>query len=218
MVCVAVRIWKSTRDGAWQTPALICTGSFIVALLPAGNAPAYQTGLLTAGLACFCLEQGDARLSAPIITGALVGLAFGEACGSSGVGVYYSGSLAAVAIYSTVLCLFFAVVALAISGLYVVSVIGGALEDAASAASHARPEKTSDRLRLFLASRGLNETQCSVALMTLDGFPRQSIAHKLRLSMGSVNSARAVIYKCFNVHTRSELLDAIDTAMGKKGI
>lgn len=218
VACVGIHIWQSKQAGAWRAPALICGASLVAAALPAGNAPTYQAGLVMTGMACFRLQRSDAnpRLPSWFAAGILAGLVVGEACGSSGVGVFYSGGLSAVATYSTAICLLIAIAALAVSGLYAATEVENSLEVAAGGASRARPAKATERLRLFLASRGLNETQCQVAVMTLDGFPRRGIARELQLSMGSVNSARAAVYKCFNVHTRSELLTAIDAAMGKR--
>lgn len=218
VTCAGIHIWHSRRIGKRRTTALICGISLVAMVLPAGNAPAYQAGSVMAGIASFCLQRGNANEGLPNLfaAGILVGLVVGEACGSSGIGAFYTGSLVAVATYSTAICLLIVIVALAISGLYAASTIESVQEAAASDASQALSTKTAERLRLLLASRSLNETQCQVAMMTLDGFPRRSIARKLHLSMGSVNSARAAVYKCFSVHTRAELLAAIDAAMGKK--
>lgn len=170
------------------------------------------------GMACFRLQRSDAnpRLPSWFAAGILAGLVVGEACGSSGVGVFYSGAYplwrpirrqSACSSRSP----------RSRSPAFTPRPRSKTpLEVAAGGASRARPAKATERLRLFLASRGLNETQCQVAVMTLDGFPRRGIARELQLSMGSVNSARAAVYKCFNVHTRSELLTAIDAAMGKR--
>lgn len=62
-----------------------------------------------------------------------------------------------------------------------------------------------ERVRHYLQSRGLNETQAEVLLHIAQGKNSTAIARELMVSRGTVNSARAAGYKILNVHTRTQL-------------
>lgn len=70
------------------------------------------------------------------------------------------------------------------------------------------------RVRAYLVSRGLSETQVSVAVLTMRGLSRSQVAVRLNIAGGTVNSARYQAYRVLGVHTRRELCRVVRKGMG----
>lgn len=82
----------------------------------------------------------------------------------------------------------------------------GGLSDGEGAAG--RPV-TDERVRAYLVSRGLGETQIEVMMMTMAGSSRSEIARRLTIAVGTVNSSRYMAYRALGVHTRAGFRDAV---------
>lgn len=82
----------------------------------------------------------------------------------------------------------------------------GGLSDGEGAAG--RPV-TDERVRAYLVSRGLGETQIEVMMMTMAGASRSEIARRLTIAVGTVNSSRYMAYRALGVHTRAGFRDAV---------
>lgn len=82
----------------------------------------------------------------------------------------------------------------------------GGLSDGEGAAG--RPV-TGERVRAYLVSRGLGETQIEVMMMTMAGASRSEIARRLTIAVGTVNSSRYMAYRALGVHTRAGFRAAV---------
>lgn len=68
------------------------------------------------------------------------------------------------------------------------------------------PSFDGNRLRSYLAGRGLNETQTEVLIATARGKTAPSIAAELHYASGTVSSARDAGYRLLRVHSRTQLV------------
>lgn len=94
--------------------------------------------------------------------------------------------------------------------------------DVIGARPFARPKEmidsghSTDRKRIvsYLNGRGLNELESQVVLLTALGMDRNSISMELNVSVGTVNSYRALSYRALGVHSASELRTLLEKEAG----
>lgn len=70
--------------------------------------------------------------------------------------------------------------------------------------------KFSDRAEHYLYSKGLTSTQVEVAMRIARGMPSRQISEELNYARGTINSARAAIYKLLKVNSRIQLIELLD--------
>ena len=70
--------------------------------------------------------------------------------------------------------------------------------------------KFSDRAEHYLYSKGLTSTQVEVAMRIAKGMPSRQISEELNYARGTINSARAAIYKLLKVNSRIQLIELLD--------
>ena len=68
----------------------------------------------------------------------------------------------------------------------------------------------SDRTEHYLCSKGLTSMQVEVAVRIAEGMSSRQISEELNYARGTINSARAAIYKLLQVNTRVELIELLD--------
>lgn len=70
--------------------------------------------------------------------------------------------------------------------------------------------KFRDRAKHYLYSKGLTSTQVEVAMRIAKGMPSRQISEELNYARGTINSARAAIYKLLKVNSRIQLIELLD--------
>ena len=70
--------------------------------------------------------------------------------------------------------------------------------------------KFSDRTEHYLYSKGLTSTQVEVAMRIAKGMSSRQISEELNYARGTINSARAAIYKLLQVNSRIQLIELLD--------
>ena len=74
------------------------------------------------------------------------------------------------------------------------------------------------RIVSYLNGRGLNELESQVVLLTALGMDRNSISMELNVSVGTVNSYRAISYRALGVHSASELRTLLEKEAGFRAV
>ena len=166
--------------------------------------------LLDGALPAGALRRAGAWACVCVGAGCLVGLVVGDACSdflTLTVPAVASPDLAEVSLhYLTVVpsALFAASAVLAVwccRQLYAAALVPDSkVIDSA---------KDRERVRHALMGRGLNETQAAVALAIVDGKTSAQISEELNYSRGTINSARAAVYRRLDVHSRLQLVETV---------
>lgn len=76
--------------------------------------------------------------------------------------------------------------------------------------AHFDSAKFNDRVEHYLYSRGLTSTQVEVAVRIAKGMSSRQISEELNYARGTINSARAAVYKLLQINTRVELIELLD--------
>ncbi len=73
---------------------------------------------------------------------------------------------------------------------------------------------TRERIRAYLRSRGLNETQASILLGIIEGQTSSEIEASLHYSKGTVKSSRAIGYRLLSIKSKHELIETVACGIG----
>lgn len=201
-------LWRNANGGAQGIAAALFLLAVVVCAIVALR---YVIGGVSEGESDFCFD-GKNTLAA--VSGCALFAGFGCVAGEILLNKYYDtltgnevilsqwgGALSLAATESLV------VGTLWITALAATVVLAKRAIDFAEWASLACGGTTlsAKRMRSYLSGRGLNETQVEVLLGILNGEASASIAERLCLSRGTVNTARNVGYKVLDVHSRVQL-------------
>lgn len=214
--CCGLIIWSEKKNGRMRDliPVLV------VSALAASRAPNFMIAAVVFAV-CFASSRELAGCMDKTVwlgyfaLGTLVGWAMGDICGSVGLGAHYSGNLELVAASAAVISVICALGSIAVSLCYVWAIVDEVLMRRAQTINETIENGVRNRAIMALRARRLNQTQASVALLTALGYTRSGIADELCLSVGSVNSARAAIYRRLNVHKKDELRVEIERMIGE---
>lgn len=214
--CCGMIIWSEAKSGRARNliPALA------VSALAASIAPNF---VIAAVAFAVCLSSSleltrcmDKTVwPGSFALGVIAGWAMGDICGAVGLGAHYSGNLEMVAASAAAISAASALWSIAVSLCYVWAIVDEVLMSRAQSISETIEDDVQNRATMALKARGLNQTQASVALLTALGYTRSGIADELCLSVGSVNSARAAIYRRLDVHKKDELRVEIGRMIGE---
>ena len=70
--------------------------------------------------------------------------------------------------------------------------------------------KFNNRAEHYFYSRGLTSIQVEVAMRIAKGMSSQQISEELNYASGTINSARAAIYRLLQINSRVELIKLLD--------
>ncbi len=216
LCCCGMIIWSEKKNGRMRDliPAIV------VSAFAALTAPNFVIAAIAIAL-CFSASRELTRCKDKTVwlgnfaLGAMTGWAMGDICGSVGLGAHYSGSLELVAASAAAISVICALGSFAISLCYAWAIVEEVQMSRAQSINESIELDVRNRAIMALKARGLNQTQASVALLTVLGYTRSGIANELCLSVGSVNSARASIYRRLDVHRKDELRMRMEQLIGE---